>query len=68
MTRQREGRKDTAFWFARVPEELMEEFNKAYPDRGSKKLLTIAAIKRALEVRPLLDLEGISRGDFLGKR
>jgi hypothetical protein len=42
-------------WYVDVPADLMAEFKRQYPGRGAMTKLTIAAIERALKVRPLIE-------------
>ncbi|HEY6022439.1 MAG TPA: hypothetical protein VIY48_22035 [Candidatus Paceibacterota bacterium] len=60
-------------WTVLIPRTLREEFDRAYPGRGAKKILTITAIRHALEVRPqvLKDLykdSGIMANEFSTKK
>lgn len=42
-------------WYVDVPAALMAEFKRQYPGRGAMTKLTIAAIQRALKVRPTIE-------------
>lgn len=44
-------RKGHSGWFVEVPKELKLEFEQCYSGRAAKRRLTIAAIKRAIEIR-----------------
>lgn len=39
-------------WFVEIPTEMKEEFKRLYPGRRQMKLLTLAAIRYAIEQRP----------------
>jgi hypothetical protein len=39
-------------WFVEVPRELRDQFDKLYPGRRNKKILTLTAIKCAIERNP----------------
>ncbi len=43
-------------WYAEIPTPLKEEFDRLYPGRKAKRLLTIAFIKWAIKMRPDLEL------------
>lgn len=39
-------------WMVLIPRSLREEFDAAYPSRGAKKILTITAIRHAIDMKP----------------
>lgn len=46
------GGEVTCGWYVEVPRSLVEEFDRRFPARGAKKILTITAITYALYVTP----------------
>lgn len=42
----------TVGWFVEIPRSLRDEFDRLYPGKRHKKILTITAIQRALRVNP----------------
>lgn len=45
------ARKGHAGWFVEVPVELKKEFERCFPGRAAKRKLTIAAIRKAIQLR-----------------
>lgn len=39
-------------WYIEIPRSLRDEFDKLYPGRRHKKILTITAIQRAIRLHP----------------
>jgi hypothetical protein len=44
-------------WYVELPADLVEAFDKAFPKRGAKTALTLAAVKQAIERLPELERE-----------
>lgn len=48
----------TRGWYVDLPRELVDAFDKAFPVRGAKHILTEAAIRKALAIHERLCHEG----------
>lgn len=55
MTKQ--PRKKVKGWYVEIDPELVIAFDNAFPAKGAKKILTIAAIRQALKLSPILEVE-----------
>lgn len=42
----------TVGWFVEIPRSLRDEFDRLYPGKRNKKILTITAIQRAVRLAP----------------
>lgn len=44
-------------WYAEIPDELMDQFNRLYPGKGLKQKITEFFIRKAIQVKGEIPIE-----------